>query len=139
MKASNPGKTVTATVGPNTILTAVSVRDHQFQCDETEKYGGEDQYPDPFDYILAGLASCVAITLRQYADRHQLPLKRAEVQCVYEKLEQPAGGKKDKITKSIKLEGALSPAQRRRLLRAARCPAHMMLDRGIAIESVEVT
>ena len=137
MNNMEPEKFVTATVNEYSILTTVQVRDHQFQCDETEKYGGKDRFPDPFDYILSGLASCVAITLRQYADRHNLSLDGAEVRCSYEK--KNAGPvKKDKITKSIKLIGQLSSRDRARLMRAAKCPAYLMLDRGIEIESVEI-
>ncbi|MFK7847193.1 MAG: OsmC family protein [Rhodothermales bacterium] len=136
MNDLEPGKFVTAVVGETSILTAIEVRAHQFQCDETEAYGGQDRFPDPYDYILSGLASCVAITLRQYADRHNLSLDRAEVRCSYEKQNQPGLSKKDKITKSIKLVGQLTDSERAKLMRAAKCPAHMMLDRGIEIESV---
>lgn len=132
------GKFVIAAVGENSILTEVKVRDHRFQCDETEEYGGQDRFPDPYDYILSGLASCVAITLRQYADRHNLLLERAEVCCSYEKQKISGSSKKDKITKSITLIGRLSNSERERLMRAAQCPAHLMLDRGIEIESVEI-
>lgn len=138
MNDLEPGKFITAIVGETSILTAVEVRGHQFQCDETEAYGGQDLFPDPYDYILSGLASCVAITLRQYADRHNMSLDRAEVCCSYEKLKNPDLSKKDKITKSIKLIGQLSDSERARLMRAAKCPAHMMLDRGIEIETVTI-
>ena len=102
MSHKEPPKFVTALVVEDSILTSVEVRGHQFQCDETEKYGGQDQHPDPYDYILSGLASCVAITLRQYADRHNMSLECAEVRCSYEKNNKPGAPKKDKITKSIK-------------------------------------
>ncbi len=138
MKNTTSKKFVTASVGSSSIVTAVKVRDHEFKCDETEAYGGHDQYPDPYDYILSGLASCVAITLRQFADRHNLPLESAKVQCSYEKQDISGSPKKDKITKSITLVGQLSEQDRARLMRAATCPAHMMLDRGIEIETLEV-
>ena len=138
MNNTTSKKFVTASVGEHSILTDIKVRDHGFKCDETEEYGGHDQYPDPYDYILSGLASCVAITLRQYADQHNLPLERAEVRCSYEKQSIPESPKKDKITKSITLIGELTEAERARLMRAAKCPAHMMLERGIEIESLEV-
>ncbi|MEM8488648.1 MAG: OsmC family protein [Bacteroidota bacterium] len=130
-------KFATARVGASGIITDLEVRAHQFKCDETEAYGGQDQHPDPYDYILSGLAACVAITLRQYADRHNLALAGAEVQCSYNKINNATGHKKDKITKSIKLIGNLSPHDQARLMRAAQCPAHRMLDRGIEIETIE--
>lgn len=136
MNSIDAPKNVTVTVGKHSIVTDITVRSHHFQCDETEEYGGEDRFPDPYDYILSGLASCVAITLRQYADRHNLALDRAEVRCSYEKVNAPGMPKKDKITKAIKLIGQLSESDRARLMRVAKCPAHKMLDRGIEIESV---
>lgn len=139
MTKTTDTKQVTATVGAQSIVTDVKVRSHAFRCDETEKYGGHDQFPDPFDYILAGLASCVAITLRQYADKHNLALDTAVVCCSYEKFSNPATPKKDKITKTIKLLGQLTEQDRDRLMRAANCPAHQMLDRGILIETKAIT
>ena len=136
MNNATDRKQVTATVGTSSIVTNLEVRSHQFCCDETEKYGGEDQHPDPFDYILAGLASCVAITLRQYADKHNLPLNAAEVRCTYEKHNDPATSRKDKITKAVKLSGKLSDKDKARLMRAANCPAHQMLERGIVIDTI---
>ena len=136
MNNIEPKKIVTAIIGEHSILTDIEVRGHHFQCDETEKYGGHDRFPDPYDYILSGLASCVAITLRQYADRHKMSLDRAEVRCSYKKNNDPATPKKDKITKSIKLIGTLSNHERARLMRAAKCPAHMMLERGIEIDTI---
>ncbi len=67
MDSNRPEKTLTATVGPDSIVTTLNVRDHTFTCDETPYYGGEDTAPDPYDYIMAGLASCTAITLRMYS------------------------------------------------------------------------
>lgn len=136
MNTNTEEKYVVASIGSQSILTDINVRNHHFRCDETEKYGGHDQCPDPFDYILAGLASCVAITLRQYADKHNLALDAAEVRCSYEKLNDPASPKKDKITKTIQLWGELSSQDQARLLRVANCPAHQMLDRGIEIETI---
>lgn len=42
---------------------------HQLVADEPETYGGKDQGPAPYDYILAGLGACTAITLRMYAEK----------------------------------------------------------------------
>ena len=37
--------------------------------DESKALGGQGQAPAPFDYYLASLAACTAITLRMYAER----------------------------------------------------------------------
>ena len=38
-------------------------------ADEPEILGGQGQGPAPFDYYLASLSACTAITLRMYAER----------------------------------------------------------------------
>jgi len=39
------------------------------KTDEPEALGGQGAAPAPFDYYLAALASCTAITLRMYAEK----------------------------------------------------------------------
>lgn len=40
---------------------------HQYLTDKPEQFGGKDQGPAPYDYLLAALAACTMITLRMYA------------------------------------------------------------------------
>ena len=42
---------------------------HKLVADEPVAAGGRDAGPDPFDYVLAGLGACTAITLKMYAER----------------------------------------------------------------------
>lgn len=42
---------------------------HHLVTDEPEKAGGKNAGPAPYDYVLAGLGACTAITLRMYAER----------------------------------------------------------------------
>jgi putative redox protein len=42
---------------------------HDLLADEPPDNGGTNAGPNPFDYVLAGLAACTAITLRMYAER----------------------------------------------------------------------
>lgn len=44
---------------------------HQFMTDKSEKFGGQDTGPAPYDFLTASLASCTMITLRMYAKHKQ--------------------------------------------------------------------
>ena len=67
--------TVTAEIGSG---TDVSPRMRQFSIisDEPESAGGTDKGPTPYEILLAGLASCTAVTLRLYADHKGIPLRK---------------------------------------------------------------
>ena len=47
----------------------IDARHHKLVADEPVAAGGRDAGPDPFDYVLAGLGACTAITLKMYAER----------------------------------------------------------------------
>ncbi len=61
-------KILTVSVEKGSIISKVQGDTHTFYSDETPTWGGKDQYPDPWDYIIGGLGSCIAISLRQYAN-----------------------------------------------------------------------
>ena len=50
-------------------LTKITNRRHVYFTDEPVEVGGQDQYTTPQEMLLGSLASCVATTLRMYADR----------------------------------------------------------------------
>ena len=50
-------------------LTQISNRHHVYFTDEPTEVGGQDKYTTPQELLLGSLASCVATTLRMYADR----------------------------------------------------------------------
>lgn len=47
----------------------VSIRQFQLGADEPSALGGGDTGPAPLEWILAGLGSCKAITLKMYTER----------------------------------------------------------------------
>ena len=55
-------------------------------ADEPISMGGADAGPAPFDFLMAGLGACTAMTLRMYAERKALPLTRVSVRLDHDKV-----------------------------------------------------
>ena len=51
----------------------VEIGPHRFTADEPPVNGGNDAGPAPHEWVLAGLASCVAMTVQGYAKHKGLP------------------------------------------------------------------
>ncbi len=119
---------------------------HRFLADEPVKVGGLDSGPGPYDLLLAGLGACTSMTLRLYAERKDLPLDRVTVRLTHEKIHaedcaecETKHGTIDRIDRKITLEGALEPADRKRLMDIAdKCPVHRTLKSEIDIRTFEV-
>lgn len=110
---------------------------HGLTADESEALGGHDAGPSPYEYLLAGLGACTAMTLRMYAARHGWPLERISVELRHSKTRAPdKGGESDRFERSIMLIGNLSDEQRDRLLAIAeQCPVSRTLRRPSEIDS----
>jgi uncharacterized OsmC-like protein len=132
-----------AHVGPKGFRADIAARQHRMSADEPESVGGTDTGPTPYEYMLAALASCTAMTIRLYANRKSWPLESATVF-----VRQGRSHEKDcemcdthtvgigVIQKRIELEGPLSDEQKKRLLEIAdRCPIKQTLARGIEVTS----
>lgn len=133
-------KTVSAELGtqPGSLEVQLSVRHHRFAADEAPpKYDSADAHPDPYDYILAGVAACTLVSIRLSAEAKGYPLERAEVEVTFERCP-PAesGGQSDRITRTITLHGDdLTELERLKLMRAANCAAYKSVTTGIPIET----
>ena len=119
---------------------------HRLLADEPIKLGGLDSGPGPYDFLLAGLGACTAMTIRLYADFKKIPLANVSVRLNHEKkihtkdCEDCADKvtKVDHIERAITLEGALDSAQRAKLMEIAdKCPVHQTLESKIDIHTVE--
>jgi putative redox protein len=115
----------------------IKAGNHQFISDEPLGIG-DDKGPNPFDLLLAGLASCTIITLRMYAERKQWPLDGVEMRLEMHSVD--AVGKDGKKARNSQIEthltfsGDLSPEQIERLEDiASRCPVHRTLSGEIVI------
>ena len=118
---------------------------HRFIADEPVNVGGRDSGPGPYDLLLAALGACTSMTLRLYADRKKLPLRRTQVRLKHGKIYatdcaecETKEGMIDRIERVITLEGDLDPAQRARLLEIAdKCPVHRTLKSEVDIRTAE--
>jgi len=101
-------------------------------ADQPLEAGGLDLGPTPHQLVSAGLASCVAQTVRLYANQKGWPLGHVQVSVAHQKDEAqtPADG----FIVTVKLEGPLSAEQTERLMQIAdRCPIHRMLAAGARV------
>lgn len=133
VRESGRGKfAVEIAVGPNTLV-----------ADEPEALGGNDLGPRPHELLLAGLGACTAMTLRMYADRKGIALKRVSVHLAHRKIKAAdcpdcvtKEGEVEEMTREIHLDGDLDAATRARLLEIAnKCPVHKTLTGEIKIRT----
>ena len=114
---------------------------HRLIADEPVAYGGGDTGAGPYDFVLAGLGACTAMTMRMYADRKQIPLEGVAVTLRQAKIHaedcadcETKEGMIDRIERDIELGGPLDESNRRRLLEIAdKCPVHRTLESEIDI------
>jgi putative redox protein len=118
---------------------------HRLIADEPIAVGGLDTGLGPYELLLASLGACTAMTLRLYADRKSLPLKRAEVRLRHSRIHaedcaecETKSGMLDRIERVITLHGDLNDEQRARLMEIAdKCPVHRTLKSEIDIRTLE--
>jgi len=142
-EATSPGVVIVEDSDAGPFAEIVRSGVHVLRADEPVANGGNDTGPGPYDYLLAALGSCTAMTLRMYATRKTWPLEDIVVRlreaqshaadCA--NCETQAVGIR-RIEREIELRGAITEEQRERLLQIAdRCPIKQTLERGVVIES----
>ena len=133
---------VIAKIDRSKYRTTISTREHTIIGDEPQPYG-TDLGPTPYDFLLMSLGSCVAMTLRMYADRKKWDLAEVEVHLSQKRVHakdcencESEEGYVHIIDKNIKLEGNLTEEQRNRLLEISdRCPVNRTLLNEIKINT----
>ena len=130
-------------IGKEKYKSKIIIRNHELIGDEPVESGGQNLGPNPYDFLLAALGSCTAMTLRMYADRKEWNLTSVNVKLGHEKIHaedckdcESKEGKIDTISRVIYLGGELTGEQRNRLLEIAnKCPVHKTLHSEIKVRS----
>ncbi|MEO1288512.1 MAG: OsmC family protein [Chloroflexota bacterium] len=115
--------------------TTIYSGNHIYHSDEPIEDGGTDQAPTPTQMIMGALGSCIAITMRLYADRKGWALDGVEIELDFERFkgkDYPAYDGDERyvheITKKITLQGALTEDQRERIIEiGGMCPVHRLI------------
>ncbi len=116
--------TAIADLGAQNYRTTISNNRHTFIGDEPVRVGGQDLGPDPYEFVLGGLAMCKAATLRMYAARKGWDLGDIHVHVDLEEED----GKPPHFVSKISFGAAITEEQRQRLLVIAdKCPTHKLL------------
>lgn len=134
---------VTARTGPEGFLTQIFANGFSLIADEPAQYGGTDEGPSPYEYLLAGLGACTTMTLQMYARRKGWPLEDAVVRLTQEKIHAEDCKECDtddsrihKFVRELDVYGDLDDTQRRKLVEIAeKCPVHRTLTGKIEIET----
>ena len=125
------------------LCTEMEVNGYALVADEPAALGGTGAGPTPYDYLLAGLGSCTAITVRMYADRKGWPLESVTVRLEHGRIHakdceecETNSGRIDRVELELELQGPLVAEQRERLREiAAKCPVKRTLDSEVLIET----
>ncbi len=115
--------------GEGPFAELVTIGRHVMRADEPAEAGGRDVGPSPYEFLMAGLGACTAMTLRGYARRHQWPVGTISVTTRHEKIASAGGtGRIDRFEREISIVGELSEEQRSRLMLIAEsCPVSATL------------
>jgi putative redox protein len=122
---------------------AIAIGRHRLTGDEPASAEGTDTGPNPYDFLLAALGSCMSMTVSIYARRKSWPLDAVTIRLRHSRVHaadceqcETTNGLLDHIDCDVELTGVLSDEQRRRLLEIAdKCPVHRTLTSEIHIQT----
>ena len=92
-------KTTSATIiesGYSPYAVAIAVSGYHLEGDGSAAIGGSGLAPAPYDFLLAALGECTAMTMRWYAIQQNWPLDKVEVRITHHK-----EGRQDIFSKAI--------------------------------------
>ncbi|MTV36079.1 OsmC family protein [Duganella radicis] len=121
-----------AHIGKDKYTTRIEVGGHALVGDEPARNGGQDAGPAPYDYLLAGLGACTAITLRMYADRKRWPVDAVDVDLHLTHGDDGAM----LIRRTLSIGGAVDDQQKARMAEIAeKTPVTLTLKAGLRIDT----
>ncbi len=134
---------IVARIGDTGFRTEIMANGLSLIADEPVSVGGTNMGPTPYDYLVAGLGACTAMTLRMYADRKQWPLEEVVVSLSHKKIHardcqtcETDQAMVDWIERDVELMGPLDASQSQRLMEIAdRCPVHRTLESKVKIQT----
>ena len=122
---------VKATINREHYACSVTNGSHEIIADEPLDYGGTHKGFAPNGLLMASLASCVAITLRMYADRKEWAIDKIEVE-----VNMGTENGETIFFEEIICTGNLTVEQKTRLEEiAAKCPVSKILTVGHEVRS----
>lgn len=111
--------------------TILKTDTHQIIGDEPEEDGGQNKGFNPYELLLAALATCTTATIKMYADR-----KLWQINSITIDMKMYAVEKQQVFVREILIDGLISEDQRKRLLTIAeKCPVHKILSVGNQIQT----
>lgn len=116
---------------------------HIYHADEPLSSNGEDTGPNPYDYLLGGLAACKIITMQMYAQRKGWIIDALELRLSHRKVDAAEcqecvteTGKVDIIEVEMTFGPQMTPEQIERLTQISeRCPVHRTLTSETVIRT----
>jgi putative redox protein len=124
-----------AHIGKDTYHTRIEVSGHALAGDEPERNGGANTGPAPYDFLLAGLGACTAITLRMYADRKQWPVESVAVALHLTHGDDGAL----LVKRTLTIAGGVDAGQKARMAEIAeKTPVTLTLKAGLRIDTTLV-
>ena len=119
----------------------VQERGHEAVVDEPSEFGGEDEGPNPLEYMFTGLAGCLNVTIHHIATQKDIEVEELEINVTgdidLEKFMTGEGGRagfKD-INVEIKIETDADSETETSLIKEAeeRCPVSDNLQHETSI------
>ena len=112
---------------PNDTSQIVRIGPHKFQCDEPRLHGGRDRGPAPIELACGALGADLSMTIANYARANSWPVDKIEVAVAHGQGPREMRDGTTRITAhfdcQVRIQGALSHAQRQTLVEVARaCP-----------------